>query len=184
VKIYTRSGDHGDTGLFGGGTIRKSSLRVETYGTVDELNSILGVVRALEIPDQAGQWLNSIQADLFNLGADLATPVSVKSEWVVRMSADRAQMLERGIDEMDTVLPPLKHFILPGGTLASAHLHVARAVCRRAERAAVALADTDEVNAEAIIYLNRLSDFLFTLARWVNYSAGTSETAWDPHIES
>jgi len=178
VKIYTRTGDGGDTGLFGGGRVRKHHIRVEAYGTVDELNSWLGVIRTYPLPEQAGRWLETIQNDLFRLGADLATPAEAHPERAVRLEPAAVAALEQAIDTMDVDLPPLASFILPGGTPGAAVLHVARTVCRRAERVAVALADVEAVNPAAIMYLNRLSDFLFTLARWVNLQAGESEVRW------
>lgn len=178
VKIYTRTGDSGDTGLFGGGRVRKHHVRVEAYGTVDELNSWLGMVQAGPLPEQAQRWLEAIQNDLFRLGSDLATPLDTRSAWVVRIEQAAVEALEQAIDRMDEDLPPLTSFILPGGTPAAAALHVARTVCRRAERVAVALADVEAVNPAAIAYLNRLSDFLFTLARWVNLQAGQDEVPW------
>ncbi len=178
MKIYTRTGDGGDTGLFGGGRVRKHHIRVEAYGTVDELNSWLGVIRTYPLPEQAGRWLETIQNDLFRLGADLATPAEAPPERAVRLEPAAVAALEQAIDTMDVDLPPLASFILPGGTPGAAALHVARTVCRRAERVAVALADVEAVNPAAIMYLNRLSDFLFTLARWINLQAGESEVHW------
>lgn len=178
MKIYTRTGDRGDTSLFGGRRVRKHDLRVDAYGTVDELNSLLGLARAEGLPQQAAAWLEQIQNDLFTLGADLATPLDAASDWVVRLDPEAAAGLEIAIDRMDETLPALKHFILPGGTRAAATTHVARTVCRRGERLCVALADADAVNPAAIVYLNRLSDFLFTLARWLNHQAGENEQGW------
>jgi cob(I)alamin adenosyltransferase len=153
-------------------------LRVEAYGTVDELNSILGVARAHQPQAQTDGWLAQIQRQLFNLGADLATPLDAKSDWVVRMDADTVLWLEDLIDEMTAQLPELKHFILPGGSLAAAQLHVARTVCRRAERLVVALQEQETIGEHVLRYLNRLSDFLFTLARWENMQAGWGEDQW------
>ena len=181
LKIYTRTGDTGDTGLFGGGRVRKNGIRVEAYGTVDELNSVLGVVRTFDLPEPVPEWLGRVQNDLFYLGADLATPLETKAEWVVRIGADAVQALEQAIDQMEAQLPPLKSFILPGGTPAAAHLHVARTVCRRAERITVELNDQQAINPSAMVYLNRLGDFLFVLARWVNFMAGVSEVLWAVH---
>ena len=138
MKIYTRTGDDGTTALFSGGRVAKTHLRVETYGTVDELNSTLGLARSAGAASEA--WLQQIQIQLFHLGADLATPLDSKSDWVVRVDAEAVEWLEAIIDEMTAQLPELKHFILPGGTPAAAHLHVARTICRRAERLAVGLA--------------------------------------------
>lgn len=178
MKIYTRTGDQGDTSLFGGRRVRKHDLRVDAYGTVDELNSLLGLIRAEGAPAQAAAWLEQIQNDLFTLGADLATPPDVSSDWVVRLAPEAVAALEAAIDHMDETLPALKHFILPGGTRAAATTHVARTVCRRAERLCVALADADATSPTAVMYLNRLSDFLFTLARWLNQQAGVDEQGW------
>ncbi|MBN1966222.1 MAG: cob(I)yrinic acid a,c-diamide adenosyltransferase [Anaerolineae bacterium] len=178
MKIYTRTGDTGETGLFGGGRVPKHDQRVEAYGTVDELNALLGLARTYDLPDPAPAWLAAVQNDLFVAGADLATPLDVQSEWVLRVEAAAVTALETAIDTMDAELPPLKHFILPGGTPAAATLHVARTVCRRAERCCTALQAGEAINETTLVYLNRLSDFLFTLARWVNLQAGESETRW------
>ncbi len=182
MKIYTRTGDSGDTGLFGGGRVRKHHVRVEAYGTVDELNSWLGLVRTHPLPEQAADWLATIQNDLFRLGADLATPLTGGTSRTVRVEQAAVDALERAIDRMDEDLPLLASFILPGGTPAAAALHVARTVCRRAERATVALADVEAINPVAIVYLNRLSDFLFALARWVNLQAGESDVCWSAQL--
>lgn len=178
MKIYTKTGDSGETSLFAGGRVRKSDLRVEAFGTIDELNSLLGLVRTYPLPEQAEQWLEKVQNDLFTVGADLATPSGENPAWLVRLNAAPISDLERSIDTMDADLEPLKAFILPGGTTAAATIHVARTVCRRAERAVVALSDTEPINPLVLMYLNRLSDFLFTLARWVNRKAGEPETRW------
>jgi cob(I)alamin adenosyltransferase len=158
--------------------VRKSGIRVEAYGTADELNSILGLVRAHGLPESADRWLVDVQNDLFCLGADLATPMEAKSAWIVRLEMAAVTRLEQVIDQIEAELPPLKNFILPGGAPAAAVLHVARTVCRRAERIAVQLNDEQEINPTVLIYLNRLSDLLFVLARWVNIRLGQSETEW------
>lgn len=176
MRIYTRTGDDGTTALFAGGRVSKTHLRVEAYGTVDELNAVLGVVRTCE--PYSDDWLAQIQRQLFQLGTDLATPLDAKSEWVVRIDPAAAKWLEQIIDEMTALLPPLTRFILPGGTPAAAHLHVARTVCRRAERLAVALAEQEEIGKPVIPYLNRLSDCLFTMARWENFREGVSDDTW------
>ncbi len=178
MKIYTRTGDDGTTALFSGGRVAKNHLRVEAYGTVDELNSHLGVARAFKPDEQADRWLEKIQSQLFHLGADLATPLDAKAEWVVRMDAATIQWIEETIDRMTEELPELKNFILPGGTPAAAQLHVARTVCRRAERAAIELSQAEPVGEFVLPYLNRLSDWLFVLARWVNMQAGIPEEKW------
>lgn len=176
MKIYTRTGDDGTTALFSGGRVSKTHLRVEAYGTVDELNSLLGVVRTYQ--PYAEQWLIEVQNQLFYVGADLATPMDARSSHVVRAGEAYITWLEEHIDEMTAELPALANFILPGGAAAAAQLHVARTVCRRAERLVVALAGQEPINEIVISYLNRLSDFLFTLARWENYKAGISEEKW------
>lgn len=183
MKIYTRTGDDGTTGLFGGGRVRKSHPRISCYGTVDEANAAIGVVRAHltdSAPDRAADArLAQVQHDLFVLGGDLASPGNQKYP-VPRIDDGHVAPLERAIDELEADIPPLAHFILPGGTPAGAALHVARTVCRRAERLLIELADTEDVAPAGIHYLNRLSDFLFVLARWVNHQAGAPEQAWVP----
>ncbi|GIV61574.1 cob(I)yrinic acid a,c-diamide adenosyltransferase [Rhodocaloribacter litoris] len=183
MKIYTRTGDAGDTALFGGGRVQKNHPRIEAYGTVDETNSFIGAARA-QLTGRPGHErldpvLARIQAELFELGADLATPGDARPV-VPRIQATHIRRLETAIDDFDTELPPLKHFILPGGTPAAAALHVARTVCRRAERRTVELAGAEPTNPHAVVYLNRLSDFLFVAARWVNHQAGLSEAVWKP----
>jgi cob(I)alamin adenosyltransferase len=180
MKIYTRSGDHGETSLFTGGRVRKDDPRVDAYGTVDELNSVIGLARAHGISEPGAGWLEVIQNELFVVGADLATPLGSEPSWLVRLTAEPTAALEARIDQMDTELPPLRHFILPGGTVAASTLHIARTVCRRAERACLAVGELDEaINPHVVTYLNRLSDFLFVLARWVNTQAGEPETKWE-----
>ncbi|GAB4550695.1 MAG: cob(I)yrinic acid a,c-diamide adenosyltransferase [Anaerolineae bacterium] len=178
MKIYTKTGDAGDTSLFSGGRVKKHHIRVETYGTIDELNSYLGMARSLHLPPRANAWLERIQNELFIVGADLATPMDSAPTWLKRLDAAPIAALESGIDELDLELEPLRAFILPGGVQAAATLHVARTVCRRAERLCVALTEESPINPNVLPYLNRLSDFLFTLARWVNLQAGESETKW------
>ncbi|MCK6576963.1 MAG: cob(I)yrinic acid a,c-diamide adenosyltransferase [Anaerolineae bacterium] len=179
MKIYTRTGDTGETSLFSGRRVRKTDARVHAYGTVDELNSFLGLARAQGVPAQADDWLEVVQNELFTVGADLATPTDASPEWLTRLTDAPISRLEGEIDVMDADLPPLKNFILPAGVPAAAALHVARTVCRRAERECVdALDGGIAINPQVIVYLNRLSDWLFTLARWVNAQAGESETRW------
>lgn len=178
MKIYTKTGDGGTTALFAGGRVPKHHLRVEAYGTIDELNSLLGVVRAQRPSQQTDAWLETVQNQLFHLGADLATPPSAKSNRVTRISKDEISWLEAGIDEMTDQLSPLRNFVLPGGSPAGAQLQVARAVCRRAERIMTALDESAEIGPDALAYVNRLSDWLFTLARYENKQAGESETKW------
>ena len=178
MKIYTKTGDKGDTALFSGGRVPKHHLRVESYGTIDELNSVLGLVRATNPSPQTDSWLEELQNQLFHLGADLATPMDAKSKWVVRVKPEQVEWLEETIDTMAEELEPLKEFILPGGTLAAAHLHIARTVCRRAERLVSALQEDEAISEFSLAYINRLSDWLFTLARYENKQAAEPESKW------
>jgi len=181
MKIYTRTGDSGSTGLFGGQRVLKHHLRIEAYGTVDETNAFLGEARnktaGPESSDELRAVLRRLQNELFVLGADLATPLDAKAS-MPRVEPGHIEALESLIDRYDDDIPPLKHFILPGGCPAAAALHVTRTVCRRAERATVALKDHEPINELAVVYLNRLSDLLFVLARWANWQAGVDEEAW------
>lgn len=179
MKIYTKTGDGGDTGLFAGPRVRKDHPRIEAYGTVDELNSLLGVVRAEKLPADIDQTLADIQHELFTLGAELATPEPHKHSLTL-LGDQEIERLERTIDTFEAELPPLREFILPGGARAAAGLHLARTVCRRAERGVVALADApgQNVRGEAIQYLNRLSDLLFVIARLANRRAGLEDIPW------
>lgn len=179
MKIYTKKGDKGETSLFGGQKVLKSSLRIEAYGTVDELNSMLGVVLTHPHNSDTHNWLTQIQHQLFILGSDLATPFDKKVR-IDRINDTHIQFLEQAIDTIDEQLPPLKSFILPGGTPASASLHLARTICRRAERFTVACLENEEISEIAIKYLNRLSDFLFMLARFENFKSGKEDTPWIP----
>lgn len=178
MKIYTKTGDDGTTSLFSGGRVSKAHLRVEAYGTVDELNSHLGLARAHQPHPQTDARLARIQRQLFTLGADLATPLDARADWLTRVDASMIDWLEAGIDQMSADLPPLTNFILPGGTLAAAQLHIARTVCRRAERIVAELQEHEALGQHALIYLNRLSDYLFTLARWENRQANAAEDKW------
>jgi cob(I)alamin adenosyltransferase len=181
VKIYTRTGDQGETGLFGGGRVPKDHPRVAAYGDIDELNSVIGVARGTEPIDFFGGLLESIQRDLFSIGGHLATPdperVTKALEKAV-LSSQRVAEFERVIDEAEGELPPLRAFVLPAGTAKAAALHLARTVCRRAERSVVHLAQGNEVPGPFLIYLNRLSDLLFTLARLANDRAGVKDVTW------
>jgi cob(I)alamin adenosyltransferase len=181
LRIYTRTGDTGQTALFGGGKVTKDHPRVAAYGDVDELNSTIGVARASAPVEFADELLETIQRDLFAIGGHLATPDPDKVRAALakaELHADRVTEFEQAIDAADEELTPLKAFILPGGTPKAAALHVARTVCRRAERSVVALAATAEVPAEFLVYLNRLSDLLFTLARLANHRAGVGDVTW------
>jgi cob(I)alamin adenosyltransferase len=179
MKIYTKTGDSGMSSLWGGARISKSSLRIEAYGTVDELNSILGMVMAFQPHEELEKKIDHIQAELMTIGSDLATPINVDSKIkVVRLSEGSILDLEKHIDQMTQELPELKSFILPSGNKAGSTLHHARAVCRRAERACVRLAEQVNINEQVIMYLNRLSDWLFTAARYENNKAGVNEKKW------
>lgn len=175
MKIYTRTGDEGLTSLFGGDRVAKNDPRIEGYGTVDELNSFLGVARAAWPDGPIDGELHRIQMDLFDIGAHLAAP---RGSRVDSVSSERAPQLEGAIDAMESELPPLKNFILPGGSPAAAQLHVCRTVCRRAERLVVALGFEDEPTHRAIVYLNRLSDYLFVAARFANLKHGVEDVVW------
>ena len=168
TKIYTRGGDKGKTSLGDGARVSKTSSRVEAYGDVDETNAVIGIVR-LHVTGQIDEMLARIQNDLFDLGADLCTPEQEQPKYpplrIVKAQVDR---LEEEIDEMNSELAPLNSFILPGGSVASSYLHLARTVCRRAERRMISLSDSEIVNPHAIAYANRLSDFLFVLGRFLN----------------
>jgi cob(I)alamin adenosyltransferase len=180
MKIYTRTGDSGQTGLFGGGRVSKTHPRVEAYGDVDELNAAIGMARAIEMMPRIDEVLVPVQRDLFAIGALLATPDRDKMKrQLEKASIDerRIKELEQAIDDGDAELEPLRSFIVPGGTPKAAALHVARTVCRRAERRVIAL-DQEEIPAIVIVYLNRLSDLLFTLTRVANRRAGAGEVTW------
>ena len=179
TKIYTRAGDDGTTGLGGGQRVQKDALRVETYGTVDELSSALGLARALGLEPGLDASLARIQNELFHLGSDLCLPEADKaSRAVPRIEARHVEALEAEIDRMVAELGPLANFILPGGSVGGAQLHVARTICRRAEREVVTLSHHDAVRPEAIRYLNRLSDLLFVLARVLARDSGHGEVLW------
>jgi cob(I)alamin adenosyltransferase len=181
MKIYTRTGDAGDTGLFGGGRVAKDDPRVEAYGDVDELNAVLGMARAVEQMPRIDEVLVPVQRDLFAIGALLATPDREKMAQHLakaRIDEGRITELEQAIDDAESELEPLRAFIVPGGTPKAAALHVARTVCRRAERRVVTLQRDVELPELTVIYLNRLSDLLFTLARLANRRAGAGEVTW------
>jgi cob(I)alamin adenosyltransferase len=178
MKIYTKTGDKGETGLFGGDRVAKDSPRIEAYGAVDELNSLIGIIRALRPNKKIDNVLRKIQSDLFVLGADLATRKADKRSLIPRISHSHIASLEKTIDLLQLPLRPLKSFILPGGTVAASHLHYARTVCRRAERSTVRLSRSEKINENVRVYLNRLSDLLFVLARYANHFGKKMETEW------
>ena len=180
TKIYTRQGDDGQTGLSGGQRVPKDSPRVAAYGTVDELNSALGVALAAGLCPRLAEVLPGIQNELFHLGSDLRFLAEDKAKYPVpQIETRHVTRLEALIDEMTAVVGPLQNFILPGGSLGSAHLHVARTICRRAEREVIALARAEAVGPHVVQYLNRLSDALFTMARYENHDRGVAEPLWD-----
>ena len=181
MKIYTKTGDKGETGLFDGTRVPKHDPRVEAYGDVDELNALLGTVRAFLNDREIGEVLASVQRDLFAVGAQLADPKFGQRNRKEKVELSEAQVkaLEEAIDRCETELPPLKHFILPGGSHAGALLHLGRTVCRRAERRIVALKDQGiSIPAILLVYINRLSDLLFILARVVNHRQEVEEAYW------
>ena len=179
MKIYTRTGDDGTTGLFGGQRRSKADLRVEAYGTVDEANAAIGLARAVGLSPDLDEVLADVQSQLFTLGAELACAPGQEAKLKMKLIGEaEIKNLEEAIDGLGAALPPLRVFILPGGTGAAATLHVARCVVRRAERAVIAASATEKVRKQVIVYLNRLSDLLFTWARLANQRAGYEDVAW------
>ena len=180
TRVYTRTGDNGTTGLGGGQRIPKDSPRIEVFGTVDELNSILGVALAVGLADRIQAPLKTIQNELFHLGSDLCVLEEDKARMPVpQIEARHVEALERLMDELSTELKPLENFILPGGSAGGSQLHVARCVCRRAERLAVGLSRTEPVGGCVVKYLNRLSDALFVMARYENLKQGVTDVTWN-----
>lgn len=186
-RIYTRAGDDGTTGLVGGSRVKKNSLRIDSYGTLDELSSHIGLARAAMGPHLSDDgmkrldaWLAWTQDGLFNLGSELATPAAKRWEGMPLAGAADITALERAIDEAQADLEPLRNFIHPSGDIVGAHLHVARTVCRRAERIIVTLREQEpEISQDCVRYVNRLSDALFVWARWANHRLGHAEHLWD-----
>ncbi|MDE3057470.1 MAG: cob(I)yrinic acid a,c-diamide adenosyltransferase [Bacteroidota bacterium] len=178
MRIYTKTGDEGETGLFGGQRIAKDADRVEAYGTVDELNAAIGVVCSFRLPKAVEKILSQVQRDLFLVGSELAVP-GKKMPQTRLIGSSHIALLEKTIDTLDAKLPKLTLFILPGGASAAAHLHFARTVCRRAERRVVHLAKSEDIGKPLIVYLNRLSDLLFVLARFTNYASKHQDEIWE-----
>ncbi|MCP5064904.1 MAG: cob(I)yrinic acid a,c-diamide adenosyltransferase [Ignavibacteriae bacterium] len=180
MKIYTKTGDEGKTSLFGGQRVLKDDLRIEAYGTTDELNALIGVVLSEALTDEISDLLIQIQNDLFIVGAELATPKETRKgkSIISELSKESIDLLENAIDEFEEKLPSLKSFILPSGIRSASLLHFARTVCRRAERNVVKLAKEVELNENVVMYLNRLSDLLFVLARNENFRTSTVEVEW------
>jgi cob(I)alamin adenosyltransferase len=191
MKIYTKTGDNGTTALFGGTRVKKYNSRIESYGTVDELNSYLGLIKDQEISDEAKASLLKIQNELFTLGAMLATPPEKETLKngeerlnIPKIDDTSILFLENEIDKMDAVLPQMTHFVLPGGHQAVSFCHIARCVCRRAERLSVELNDEEPLNENILKYLNRLSDYLFVLARKLSFDLKIEEIKWIPKKNS
>ena len=178
-KIYTKTGDKGKTGLFGGKRVLKSDLRIDSYGTVDELNSYLGLIATFKLPSLSSEFIHEIQSILFDIGSHLALDPD-KNLPVPEIKESSINLLEQKIDSIQATLPPLTNFILPGGSIEGAHCQIARTICRRAERKVVALNESSEANPLIIKYLNRLSDFLFVLGREVVLNQGEKEILWKP----
>jgi cob(I)alamin adenosyltransferase len=178
MKIYTRTGDDGSTGLASGERVLKTNVRIDACGAIDELSCALGAARAAGPTSPTNKFLTTIQSYLFELGADLAD--AKEKRHAARIGPAPTKWLESEIDRMDSELPPLKNFILPGGSAAAAQIHCARAICRRAERAVVDVSQIEGVDANGLSFLNRLSDFLFVLARYENFLSGVSEEKWAP----
>ena len=182
MKIYTRTGDEGTTALFGGSRVSKSDLRIDAYGTVDELNAFLAVVRDQEVNRKREHFLIQIQERLFTIGSMLATVPGNTTVKIPRLVDGDPESLEEAIDQMEAHLLPLRNFVLPGGHVSISHCHVARTVCRRAERKIVSLNQTESIDPLIIRYINRLSDYLFVLARTMAYELGITETPWKPTL--
>ena len=180
MKIYTKTGDVGETGLFSGQRVDKDHPRVSAYGTLDEMNSALGVAMASRPVPEVKEIIQLVQRLAFELGSDLATvpPKEGETPRIANIGSEQIRELEHGIDEMTAKIPPLASFVFPGGSLAAANIHVARAVCRRAEREVITAAKSETISHEVIIFLNRRSDFLFTLASYENFLSGVPEPTW------
>jgi cob(I)alamin adenosyltransferase len=182
MKIYTKTGDKGLTSLIGGTRVHKHHLRIESYGTVDELNSYIGLIRDQDIAGKHKDVLKEIQDRLFTIGSSLAADPEKSKMKIPDLHDEDIELLEKEIDRMDNELPPLRHFILPGGSNAVSFCHIARCVCRRAERLSVHLSEDSFVDERVVIYLNRLSDYLFTLSRKIGNEQQVVENEWIPRI--
>lgn len=182
MKIYTKTGDKGQTSLFGGKRVPKHHVRIEAYGTVDELNSYVGLIRDQEIDKQSFSVLIEIQDRLFTLGAMLATEPGNTKVKVPQLFEKDVELLEKEIDEMNNGLPEMRSFVLPGGHSTVSYCHISRCVCRRAERLVIQLSEEEEVNELTFKYLNRLSDYLFVLSRKLSQNLGAKEVAWEPRM--
>ncbi|MFC5283940.1 cob(I)yrinic acid a,c-diamide adenosyltransferase [Pedobacter alpinus] len=182
MKIYTKTGDKGLTSLIGGTRVQKYHLRIESYGTVDELNSYIGLIKDQNIGEDDKTILKEIQDRLFTVGSSLAADPEKSKMKIPDLLETDVELLEQEMDKMNEFLPPLKHFILPGGNTTASYCHIARCVCRRAERQVVHLAEIEWVDEKVIVYLNRLSDYLFTLSRKVVFNNKADENIWIPRI--
>ncbi len=183
MKIYTKTGDKGTTALVGGRRVSKGDTKIESYGTVDELNSWIGLVRDQPINESRRDTLKEIQDRLFTIGADLASePEQVRKKPIPSLLEEDITLLENEMDKMDSELPPLRAFVLPGGHQSVSFAHIARTVCRRAERLVIRLSEEEEVNPMVIKYLNRLSDYLFVLSRKMTQELGSEEITWKPRM--
>lgn len=182
MKIYTKTGDRGMTSLVGGTRISKGDLKIESYGTVDELNSWIGLLRDQPVNESRRDLLKEIQDRLFTIGADLASEAEQTKKKIPDLFDTDIQLLEAEMDKMDTEIPPLRAFVLPGGHQSVSFAHVARTVCRRAERLVIRLSEVEETNVLIIKYLNRLSDYLFVLSRKMTQELGTEEVSWKPRV--
>lgn len=182
MKIYTKTGDKGMTSLIGGSRVSKADLKIDAYGTVDELNAWIGVLCSQDINKNRGNLLKEIQDRLFTLGADLAAEPAQTNKKIPDLFESDIELLETHMDEMSKIIPPLRHFVLPGGHQSVSFAHVARTVCRRAERLVIELAAQEDLNLLVIKYLNRLSDYLFVLSRMMTHELGTEEIIWKPRI--
>ncbi len=188
IKVYTKTGDNGTTGLTDGSRTSKDDLRINSFGTIDELNSVIGICRQniQQISKNErkiiNNWLLAIQNDLFNIGSDLATPIPARWQNMALITSNDVRQLEKMIDYCQNLLKPLQEFVLPGGTLLNSYLHLARSVCRRAERIIVKLSKEKEINLFIIHYINRLSDFLFVLSRWAQSLLKIDEVKWDKNM--
>ena len=180
MKIYTKTGDSGMTSLFGGKRVKKSNSRIEAYGTVDELNSVLGIVLTEDVSKRTEQILKEVQSTLFTIGSELATPSNVTSKSKQSLAKEEIESLEQYIDQLESELPELKNFILPGGKKSAALLQFARTICRRAERRIIDIESEEEINFNIMIYFNRLSDLLFVSSRYENHVASIEEVIWNP----
>ncbi len=179
MKIYTKTGDAGSTSLFGGSRVQKNNIRINCYGTIDELNAMIGLSIASQVHLDTKIVLEKIQNNLFQIGSELSAPENIDSKIIIKITDEEINFLEMSIDKFDEKLPKLKNFILPGGSVGSSNLHLTRTICRRAERILVELMEKESINDKILVYINRLSDLLFVLARFENFTTSTPEIEWN-----